>query len=736
MGWIFSGFIDIFFELSISVINFLFSAFSSFSLEMDVGYLSGESIRAAFNPFYYTNVSAENRTGLLDRVFPQSASFFPVFMWIALALVFIILIFSVMRSMFDSASKGEHPLRLAAGAVLAGTGVVYSYSIFIMAEKVLNTLYRPIRNVFLELSKEGFSGLEEDAGLHLFAEQDFLSSLAVTVISLIFFLAVIIQFTRLLLEAFERYIVMGLMFYTSPLAFSTLVSNETRIIFRSWIRMLISQFLLMALNLFFLGIFYSAFVNLFSQFSVYEEGTGYLFKSPADFMCRMCLLIGWLTAGQKIDQHLRSLGLSVAQTGEGLGAAIFAASHTAGRLMDRTAKAVRGAGRFAGGVRDKRLEGIKKDEADAAKFASASSLAQEHDLPVFSYGSYPTGMSDAEAINAYVERENGRITEAGACAAMQMPERPGGGETVFSDEDSKQVAEALSLSHEGRSRNVYSPGKGFTSSDVQRTVLSGHVISEYGPDGSLIRQMGLKRDFHAVDENGNATSAVFETKTKAGKVIEPVTKEHISHGTAELGKILRSDAALNERHGIVFGDIEEGSFEVKGTGRDGNKYSWTPLKENGSFTGAYVLRDEDGKALAQAGLDQVVRLDSSLGPVTNHPEGELFERSGFTYSVQELDGAGKEGFAAVYMPAVKELRKNSAQQSDFAYASESPSHMKELSRKERIKDQEDIYVRAGRWLNRNYGSENETPKDRKDLAGDHLSELRSFVRKEGQGFEE
>lgn len=66
------------------------------------------------------------------------------------------------------------------------------------------------------------------------------------------------NYFKLLLETVERYIVVGALCYTSPLAFSMGSSKTTNTVFRSWCRMVGSQLLLLVMNVWFLRGFASS----------------------------------------------------------------------------------------------------------------------------------------------------------------------------------------------------------------------------------------------------------------------------------------------------------------------------------------------------------------------------------------------------------------------------------------------------------------------------------------------
>ena len=78
---------------------------------------------------------------------------------------------------------------------------------------------------------------------------------AVAIIALILVLILAWNYIKLLFEAAERYILLGVLVYTAPVAFATGASKATSNIFKSWCRMLGGQFFLLLMNAWCLRLF-------------------------------------------------------------------------------------------------------------------------------------------------------------------------------------------------------------------------------------------------------------------------------------------------------------------------------------------------------------------------------------------------------------------------------------------------------------------------------------------------
>ena len=123
------------------------------------------------------------------------------------------------------------------------------------------------------------------------------------ILILILLIALGWNYFKLLLECVERYIVVGVLCYTSPLAFAMGGSKATNQVFKSWCRMVGSQLLLLVLNVWFLRAF--------------DSSVGQFIGNGSVFLWLFCAL-AFLKTAQKFDSYLAAMGLNVAQTGSSM----------------------------------------------------------------------------------------------------------------------------------------------------------------------------------------------------------------------------------------------------------------------------------------------------------------------------------------------------------------------------------------------------------------------------------
>ncbi len=285
-------------------------------------------------------------TSVFDTLFPIT-SFKSLFVILSITIAAILFIFEIVK-VFTSPLAGnrkQHPIKSV--AKFAGTVflVIFSYRIFIVFEYVANSFYLKFAEMAIGITKDSAAAktlsetLTEDSienGIttsythaltgttHASTSSsnitaDTTADAGLTLLALVLIMLLFFNFLKLLIELVERYVVLGMLFYTCPLPFSTLVSESTSNIFGSWVRMVASEMLLIITNSLFLNVFIRALLSMGSLKS----------SSNLTWIIYIFMLLGWLKVAQHFDDYLEGLGLNTAQTGRGLAGDIFGAVGTA-----------------------------------------------------------------------------------------------------------------------------------------------------------------------------------------------------------------------------------------------------------------------------------------------------------------------------------------------------------------------------------------------------------------------
>lgn len=122
---------------------------------------------------------------------------------------------------------------------------------------------------------------------------------------LVLMIALGINVIKLMMEICERYLMVGILYYTCPLTFSTVASGQTSAIFQRWLSMFFGQCIVMTLSVWSFGIAMSGISTL---------GT----KNGAGFILQMLMIIAACRLGLRVDSYMQQIGINTATTGGSL----------------------------------------------------------------------------------------------------------------------------------------------------------------------------------------------------------------------------------------------------------------------------------------------------------------------------------------------------------------------------------------------------------------------------------
>ena len=256
----------------------------------------------------------------MEEYFPFAVSAYTIIQYTAWALLFLIVVWQLFRAFSGPLSETENPLALVARGAIFAVLIGYAKPIFSLVLDIARAPYTALMDASLDPGDFTFAGVEQ-------ALTNGLATLVsvVTVVGLILLIILMIalawNYFKLLMEAVERYVLVGVLCYTSPLAYAMGASKATSRVFQSWCRMVGSQLLLLVLNVWFLRAFNSSVGQYIANRGALTTGQGNIFLW---FFCALALL----KIAQKCDSYLAAMGLSVAQTGSSMGMEMLMAART------------------------------------------------------------------------------------------------------------------------------------------------------------------------------------------------------------------------------------------------------------------------------------------------------------------------------------------------------------------------------------------------------------------------
>ena len=267
---------------------------------------------------------------VMTSYFPFLESAFQTIRYIGIILLLLMVIWQLFRSFTGPILEAENPLTLLARGTLAAFCIWNSREIFDILLYIAKAPYEVL---------QGIPGSSHDITsfntIYSFLQANLLTAIngvamsnpILTLLAIILMIALGWNYLKLLLEVVERYIMVGILYFTSPLAFGMLGTKSTANVFKAWCRMAGSELLLLVLNVWFVRGYNSGVTVLLLN-------SGVVAGRPAAgaILCIFCLL-AYLKIAQRFDAYLATLGLNTAQTGGNLGMEMLVMTRMIGGMI-------------------------------------------------------------------------------------------------------------------------------------------------------------------------------------------------------------------------------------------------------------------------------------------------------------------------------------------------------------------------------------------------------------------
>ncbi len=187
-----------------------------------------------------------------ERYFPAAKTMYSIFVALAIGIILLNWIWQLFKNYgLPIGIEAEDPVKLSIKSLLFILLAYFSSDIVNIVLRIGGTPYKWILNS--ELPPLNFSSFSSVIVTIL----GVCASGAVALIALILVIILAWNYIKLLFEAAERYILLGVLVYTAPVAFAMGAAQATSNIFKSWCRMLGSQVFLLVMNAWCLRLFTS-----------------------------------------------------------------------------------------------------------------------------------------------------------------------------------------------------------------------------------------------------------------------------------------------------------------------------------------------------------------------------------------------------------------------------------------------------------------------------------------------
>jgi len=189
---------------------------------------------------------------LFMRYFPAAETMYGVFVAISIGIIMLNWIWQLFKNFgLGAGVEAEDPIKLSIRSILFIILAYFSDEIVGLILKIGGTPYQWIMTS--ELPPLNFASFSSVVTVII----GVVANGAVAILVLILVLILAWNYIKLLFEAAERYILLGVLVFTAPVAFAMGASQSTSNIFKSWCRMLGGQVFLLIMNAWCLRLFVS-----------------------------------------------------------------------------------------------------------------------------------------------------------------------------------------------------------------------------------------------------------------------------------------------------------------------------------------------------------------------------------------------------------------------------------------------------------------------------------------------
>ena len=189
---------------------------------------------------------------LFVRIFPIVQTTYEIFVVTAITLLGLNMVWGIFKNFFlPIGIEAEPPFNLVVKTIIFGFLAFFALDIAQIIISIANTPYQAILGV--EEPVPEF--VRTHAIISLILVGGGKGILIGLILALVFIIIVGWNYFKLMVECVERYLVVGVLAFASPLAFAMGASQATNPIFKSWCRMLGGQLLLLIMNVWTLRMF-------------------------------------------------------------------------------------------------------------------------------------------------------------------------------------------------------------------------------------------------------------------------------------------------------------------------------------------------------------------------------------------------------------------------------------------------------------------------------------------------
>lgn len=250
--------------------------------------------------------------GTYLQIFPLLSSVYSILQGLAIGLTAIVALSGLATFWFgsvDSSAVTDRPVAILLRSLMAGM-MVYFGGHFLSLTADLGTIpyqmFLSMDGAPEEVGALSFAGsLLQGAATIAVAPTYAVKDVTVALIEFIIIVLIAINLFKLTLEVAERYLMVGLLVFTSPIIYPVMATKSTSRIMRNWVSMYCGALIMMSASVVFLKLV----VNGLNNAAVAAD------SDSGAFLLRILLVLALCRIAQRVDNYLQQLGLNVASTG-------------------------------------------------------------------------------------------------------------------------------------------------------------------------------------------------------------------------------------------------------------------------------------------------------------------------------------------------------------------------------------------------------------------------------------
>lgn len=531
-------------------------------------------------------------TTSFQKMFDPNGTFLPqvidIFMYTGVGLCLVMLCWNLFKSFFGPlASVRESPMAMAGKTLIA---IFFSIKGIEIIETIVFAMLRvpyaelaglPVDRT-VTVTAESIKSISNIGDATSIVGDTFLTGSGIgwfTLFVIVLLIFICYKFFKLVIELIERYLLMNVLVFSSPLVGCTLISEKTSPIFNGFCKMLGGQMILMLFNVISMQLV-SAGLSGALQNSSATAGVG---ESMGAITLNLFAVIALINVAQRFDTYLNQLGLNAGITGgEMLGRDMIPLMNMMnGRGLGFFGRMGRGsvgsAGKAAGNAVGKTIsgDGAKGDVKTADKSIASSKKDVDTDTNTKTSNVH-NGATAAERIMKNAARNQGAPI---ASTISNSTSKTG---AVNNAKLSSDLSDSSTATIVGGDSNSISDGSTINSgmSNNELSNVSSASSSETSVSNSTAQGCAISKDsVESVSQSTNIADASSITNVDSGG-------SHVNSTTAatEIHSVSTNVQSKTESSNTANNQSESGAVSVKSIENDVSRTSITTPASSGSIT--------------------------------------------------------------------------------------------------------------------------------------------------------